>query len=182
MARPRHIDREALLDAVARVIVRDGTSRLTLDAVAAEAGISKASVIYDCKTKQGLLRALIVSRVEQYRHRHAALLETFGDRPEALALTAIEFAKTRTAEEHSLFLAISDAIARDPELLAPVHDLIREDTARILSGPHPRGLQLAILALRGLEETQRIGIEIAAEEHDRLMAEITWLAVQDPPA
>src|SRR3546814_2511896 len=42
MARPRTIDRDAVLDAAQRVVARDGAAGLTLEAVAAEDGISKA--------------------------------------------------------------------------------------------------------------------------------------------
>ncbi|HZB75928.1 MAG TPA: TetR family transcriptional regulator, partial [Solirubrobacteraceae bacterium] len=44
MARPSR--REALLDAAIRVIRRDGAQKLTLDAVAAEAGVSKGGILY----------------------------------------------------------------------------------------------------------------------------------------
>ena len=55
MGRKRVIDQEQVLDAAQRVVARDGAARLTLDAVAEEAGISKASVIYDYKSKQALI-------------------------------------------------------------------------------------------------------------------------------
>ena len=51
MARPRTIDLDRVLDAGERVVMRDGASNLTLDAVATEAGISKGSVLYDCRAR-----------------------------------------------------------------------------------------------------------------------------------
>src|SRR3546814_8507750 len=63
MARPRTIDRDVVLDAAQRVVARDGAAGLTLEAVAAEAGISKASVLYDYGTKQALMKALIERRI-----------------------------------------------------------------------------------------------------------------------
>ena len=57
MGRLRIIDRDAVLTAAERVVRRDGAARLTIEAVAAEAGISKASVLYDYKTKQALIKA-----------------------------------------------------------------------------------------------------------------------------
>ena len=63
MGRHRVIDRDAMLDAAERVVVRDGAAKLSLDAVATEAGISKASVLYDYKTKHALIRALVERRV-----------------------------------------------------------------------------------------------------------------------
>ena len=44
MARPRVIKQDDILDAAEAVVVRCGAAHLTLDAVAVEAGISKASV------------------------------------------------------------------------------------------------------------------------------------------
>src|SRR3546814_4852153 len=61
MARPRTIDRDAALDAAQRVVARDGAAGLTLEAVAAEAGISKASVLSDYGTKHALMKELIAS-------------------------------------------------------------------------------------------------------------------------
>ena len=51
MGRKRTIEPDAVLDAAEQVVMRDGAARLTLDAVACAAGISKASVLYDYKTK-----------------------------------------------------------------------------------------------------------------------------------
>lgn len=44
MGRIRVIDRDHLLDAAEAVVARDGAVKLTLESVAAEAGVSKASV------------------------------------------------------------------------------------------------------------------------------------------
>ncbi|UXN75547.1 TetR/AcrR family transcriptional regulator [Devosia sp. A8/3-2] len=53
--------------------MRDGASNLTLDAVAAEAGISKGSVLYDCKSKHALIqgdyRAQDCQRRQENRRR-----------------------------------------------------------------------------------------------------------------
>ena len=59
MARPRVIDQNDILDAAEVVVMRNGAAQLTLDAVAIEAGISKASVIYDYKSKQQLIKSVI---------------------------------------------------------------------------------------------------------------------------
>ena len=48
-----------LLDAASAVIRRDGAQALTLDAVAAEAGVSKGGLLYHFKSKRELLDALV---------------------------------------------------------------------------------------------------------------------------
>ncbi len=50
--------REKLLDAAARLLLRD-PSKLTLDAVAAEAGVSKGGLLYHFASKDQLLDAVI---------------------------------------------------------------------------------------------------------------------------
>lgn len=59
MGRKRVIDQQAVLDAAERVVGRDGAANLTIDAVAREAGINKASVLYDHKSKQALVEAVV---------------------------------------------------------------------------------------------------------------------------
>ncbi len=51
MGRKQTIDRSALLDAAERVVLRDGAGQLTMDAVAAEAGVSKGGVLYAFPSK-----------------------------------------------------------------------------------------------------------------------------------
>ncbi|HFL8188134.1 TPA: helix-turn-helix domain-containing protein [Stenotrophomonas maltophilia] len=55
MGRRKSIDPQHVLDAAERVVAQVGAARLTLDAVAAEAGVSKASVVYDFQSKAGLI-------------------------------------------------------------------------------------------------------------------------------
>ena len=59
MGRKRVIDQEAILDAGEAVVARDGVTGLTLEAVAKQAGISKAAVIYDYKSKQAVIEAIV---------------------------------------------------------------------------------------------------------------------------
>src|SRR3546814_15074706 len=81
MARPRTIDRDAVLDAAQRVVARDGAAGLTLEAVAAEAGISKASVLYDYGTKQALIKALLERRIAAEDSRIGELEAGLADVP-----------------------------------------------------------------------------------------------------
>lgn len=70
VGRRRSIDRGKMLDAAERVVARDGAAGLTIDAVAREAGISKASVLYDVKTKQHLVESVIVRAFDRDDDQH----------------------------------------------------------------------------------------------------------------
>jgi AcrR family transcriptional regulator len=51
--------RERLLDAAVAVVRRDGAQSLTLDAVAAQAGVSKGGLLYHFKSKRQLLDGMV---------------------------------------------------------------------------------------------------------------------------
>src|SRR5687767_7614478 len=51
--------RQRLLEAANRIVRRDGGARLTLDAVAAEAGVSKGGVLYHFPNKDALIGAML---------------------------------------------------------------------------------------------------------------------------
>jgi len=51
--------KDRLLDAAATVVHRDGAQALTLDAVAAEAEVSKGGLLYHFKSKNDLVQAMV---------------------------------------------------------------------------------------------------------------------------
>ncbi len=57
MPRPRTVDDETILDAALALIHRDGPERLTFAALAAEVGLSPATLVQRFGTKRGLLLA-----------------------------------------------------------------------------------------------------------------------------
>jgi AcrR family transcriptional regulator len=58
--------RARLLDAAAAVVRRDGARALTLDAVAAEAGVSKGGLLYHVATKRDLVDAMLAGWLEEF--------------------------------------------------------------------------------------------------------------------
>lgn len=56
---PRKGRRDELLDAAERVLATSGSSAMTLDAVAAEAAVSKGGLLYHFPTKHALVAALV---------------------------------------------------------------------------------------------------------------------------
>jgi AcrR family transcriptional regulator len=62
---PKPPTRDLILNAAERVVLRDGVMRLTLEAVAREATLSKGGVLYHFATKEALIQAML-SRLIQY--------------------------------------------------------------------------------------------------------------------
>lgn len=183
MARPRTIDRDAVLDAAQRVVARDGAAGLTLEAVAAEAGISKASVLYDCGTKQALMKALIERRIAAEDGRIGEIEARLGPVPDA-AIRARLGSELRdlTDEDRSVALSLCALVAQDADLRAPIQEMMRRRIAKVLeTSTQPRGALLAFLAIEGLMALEWLGLHHwQTEERGKLIAEIGWLADQQP--
>src|SRR3954471_17885396 len=68
---PRARTRDNLLDAAAKVVHRDGAQALTLDAVAAEAEVSKGGLLYHFKSKNDLVEAMVERWMKEFRQEIA---------------------------------------------------------------------------------------------------------------
>lgn len=64
---PRADTKNKLLNAAGAVVRRDGPQALTLDAVAAEAGVSKGGLLYHYGTKQELIEALVARWLSEFQ-------------------------------------------------------------------------------------------------------------------
>lgn len=79
MARPRTLDREALLNAAEAVISTEGTQALSFGSIAIKAGVSKASVQSVFGTREKILDALLEKWMEREQARYLHHLGTVTD-------------------------------------------------------------------------------------------------------
>jgi AcrR family transcriptional regulator len=93
------------------VIRRDGPQALTLDAVAAQAGVSKGGLLYHFKSKRELLDALVARWMDEFERDMDAADGNFAER----YVRASDGAK---AEEAGLLAAL----VADPQVLATVRE------------------------------------------------------------
>lgn len=184
MGRQRVISREAVLDGAQRVVSRHGAARLTIEAVAAECGISKATVLYDYKTKHALVKAVIERRVELERAQSERMLERIRGSRDAFIRSRL--ANTLRPQEADRAVAVSliAALAQDADLREPVRVAINDAIDAIeTSSSSPRGALLAFLALEGLKFFEWFDMhDWSDDERKRLLGEIRWLVDQKPEA
>jgi AcrR family transcriptional regulator len=183
MGRKRTIEPDAVLDAAEQVVMRDGAARLTLDAVACAAGISKASVLYDYKTKQALIRAVLERRLAMHRACERDAAKELGDEADVAIRARISVAShSLTDEDRAVALGLLASLAQDADLREPVALAYRERIAEVEeTSRKPRGALLAFLALEGLMSLEWLGLHTwAPEERARFIAEIGWLVDQNP--
>ena len=132
MARPSC--KEHLLDAAEAVVVEQGGARLTLDAVAEQAGVSKGGLLYHFPTKEALLQAMIARHIERVERRRAAALEEIEPGPEAALRADLQTALTRNEADMRVSAALLAVVANDPKLLAPAVAFHRKRFARYQDG------------------------------------------------
>ena len=178
MGRKRVIDQEQILDAAEVVVARDGAARLTLDAVALQAGISKASVIYDYKTKQALIEAVVQRAVRHDNAYNDGVTTSLGDVTSPNIRGRIVAAATPIPDDfRAVALNLSAALAQDAQLRTTFQDNQKKVIAGIAdTASNPRGALLAYLALEGLKLLEALDYHTWPKpERDQLLRDINWL-------
>lgn len=137
-----------LIAAAAAVIRRDGAQALTLDAVAAEAGVSKGGLLYHFKSKRELLDGLVERWLDEFQHDIDASDTSF---PKGY-VKASDGAK---AEEAGLLAAL----VADPAVLAKVRERYATWQDRVATeGADPVEATVARLAADGLWLADLLGM------------------------
>jgi AcrR family transcriptional regulator len=132
--------RAKLLDAAAAVSHRDGPHALTLDAVAAQAGVSKGGLLYHFRSKRELLDALVARWLDEFQED----IDAAGGGFVAGYIRASDGAK---AEESGLLAAL----VAEPDVLAVVRERYATWQDRIVTeGGDPVEATVARLAADGL--------------------------------
>jgi AcrR family transcriptional regulator len=137
---PRGDTRAKLLDAASTVIRRHGPQALTLDAVAAEAGVSKGGLLYHFKSKRELLDGLVGRWMDDFQRDIDAESGNFARRYVAANDGA-----------HAEEVGMLAALVADPQVLAAVRDRHETWQDRVASeGGDPVDATVARLAADGL--------------------------------
>ncbi|MCR2379329.1 TetR/AcrR family transcriptional regulator, partial [Salmonella enterica] len=61
------ITRQKILEAASQIVQCKGVAKLTLEAVAKEAGISKGGLLYHFANKEALIEGMILKGTEEYQ-------------------------------------------------------------------------------------------------------------------
>jgi AcrR family transcriptional regulator len=182
MARPRVISVDTILDAAEAVVAREGAARLTLDAVAAEAGISKGSVVYDYGSKEALIKAVIERQVALEGERQEKAAARFGNHPDAVMLGRIAVAAERDSEDNrSVSVNLCSALVSDGQFRTILNQAVSRDIETVRTASKtPRSALVAYLAVEGMRALQALGLyEFPAEERRRLLDDIRRLLAVD---
>ncbi len=160
---PRGDTRRRLLDAAATVVRREGAQALTLDAVAAEAAVSKGGLLYHFASKRELLDGMVAGWLEEFGAEIATAEATGGSTFAQAYVCASDISGWAKAERASEFGLLA-ALAAEPGVLASARSHYGEWQARLAEGADPVDATVARLAADGLWLADLLGL--AAPEGD----------------
>src|SRR3954462_3271938 len=144
---PRARTKDRLLDAAAQVVHRDGAQALTLDAVAAEAEVSKGGLLYHFKSKNELVQAMVERWLTEFEREIDQAARSF----------VRGYVKASAPEGNELGMLA--ALVADPSLLVAVrrqYGIWQDRVER--EGRDPVDATIARLAADGLWLAELLGM------------------------
>ena len=142
--------RDKILAAAESVILEKGVSNLTLDAVAASAGVSKGGLLYHFASKEavviGLVERLVASIEVDLQRAYDAEPEGPGRVVRAMIAESQCRTGTDLPQRERLGAALLGAAGSNPELLAPMRHAFAEWMGMLEHDGLPPGVPLVIAA------------------------------------
>ncbi|VTS08878.1 TetR/AcrR family transcriptional regulator [Tuwongella immobilis] len=195
MSRTKSIQPETLLTAATRVILNQGISALTLDAVAKEAGVSKGGVLYSFKTKDELLQALVEYLQDQAFQQMTAfqasdpepvgrwmrsylaayLFKSWPGKPEDAPAGLL------VSDLERLCSALFAAIVNSPQLMQVILEHDKKQRERVeQDGVDPVEHSITMLAIDGLMMGQMLGFRPPEHLYDAIIRRLEHRTRQFP--
>ncbi|HPK52965.1 MAG TPA: TetR/AcrR family transcriptional regulator [Smithellaceae bacterium] len=171
--------REKIIDAAEQVVIAAGARHLTLQAVAAKAGISRGGLLYHFPDKEALLRGMLDRRrrhiAENRRRKRAEIPDGQGKEAAVYVLSLLD---EDSGANKDVSAAIIASGTHNPGLLAPA----REDHGHVIADLTREGLSFeraAVIALAtsGLRFWEVMNLSPFTDgERGRIIAELLALA------
>jgi len=115
MARPSCKD--AILDSAENVVIEEGAAKLTLDAVAEKAGLSKGGVLYHFPSKEALLTAMMERLIQRGDLRRQDMLAATPEGPGQRLKADITSLLLSEEQKSELCAGLLAAVAIEPKLM-----------------------------------------------------------------
>lgn len=122
--------RDQLLDAAETVAAREGVSRLTFDAVAAEARVSKGGLLHYFANKDQLIEGMVRRAADGWRHHFTSAYESAAPGPGRMVRGLLQGcftdAQSWTEELRRSYSSVFAALAQNPGLVEPMQQAYQE--------------------------------------------------------
>lgn len=156
--------RQRILEAAAAVARESGAGNLSLDDVAARAGISKGGLLYNFPTKAALMRALVEAYIAEFEAQLDEAVRVPGGDSRLLGdyvrLSALDSEETKPGAA-----GVLAAIAEDPDFLKPIAAFKRRLLDRLRTGSDDFAKVLIVyLALEGMRSMKLFDIDVLTKD------------------
>ncbi len=160
---------DKLLDAAEAVVARQGIANLTLDAVAAEAKLSKGGLLHHFPSKDRLVEALVQRSADNWRRCYSEAYERTPAGPGRMARALLDHclsdAQCWTEELRRSTSAVFAALAQNPSLIQPMRAAYSDLHQRIAEDGLPPGVSEAVMAaIDGLWLNWVLGLVVLDQE------------------
>jgi AcrR family transcriptional regulator len=155
--------------AAAADIARDvGPANLSLDAVAARAGVSKGGLLYHFPAKADLLKAIIEDHLRHFEQELGDCREPGGG-PANILRAYLEVSMLDCAQKAPPASGVLAAIVQHPEMMAPITVFKRQMLDRLKADAGEESMALILfLAMEGLRSLKLFDADVlSVEETDK---------------
>jgi AcrR family transcriptional regulator len=154
--RGRKGSRERILDAAGELVTEVGAGRLTLEAVAERAGLSKGGLLYNFPSKDALLQGMVERMVQEISAKKEALRSEIGCKrnlESRLSVAASLLLCCGRAKD--ITTGLLAASSESPHLLEPARQVLNEEWQNLKStSEDPAAAMVAWLAIQGLNSLE----------------------------
>lgn len=175
---PRANSYDIIIDAAETVVIEAGASHMTLDAVAAKAGVSKGGLLHHFPNKNALLIAMIDRQINKHVEARKQILATLPEGPSRELKSFVLAVKNRDPRHYNLGASLSAAVAHDPHLNEPVRKVVKDTYATLTQGGLPfERASIIALAAEGLRLQEMLNISpFTDKQRARILNELVRLA------
>ncbi|MDP4002968.1 TetR/AcrR family transcriptional regulator [Methylobacterium sp. NEAU K] len=158
---------EIILEAADAVLRKGGARALTIDAVAAEAGLSKGGVLHHYASKDALILALVGRKLSELREGIAACEADAPPGPSQLPMAMVAHARAHYCEDDQSSRALLLASIEYPEALNDYRSFVAERLGRLaeMNGACPGEGSILFFSILGLMMGRTLGFhQLEADE------------------
>ena len=173
MGRQRTIDREKVLEAAEEIVIKQGATALTIDAVAKSMGISKGGVQYCFGNKEALIDAMF----ERWGHSYDEIFNqkiAEDNSPEGRVIAHMKATADHDKTSIAKGAALMASLLQTPEYLESTRKWYRERIANLdLSTERGKRARLLFLATEGAFTLRYFGLmDIDDEEWQEIFTDM----------
>ncbi len=174
---------EIILDAADALLLRNGARHLTIDAVAAEAGLSKGGVLHHFGSKDVLVAALVARKLASLRAGIDECGVTETGVPRSLARAMVAHFRRNLCDDNEISRALLVASIENPAALADYSGFVAERLERLAETEGRFGAgSVAFFAILGIAMARALGFhEFRPDQFDAVFAALDRIAALDEP-